>query len=224
VTAAWSDAPIRQRHGWVLPDEQQIRVLAPGNVRSVSDDDRPDAFYDDGETYTDVHERILRLMGAFSMVQERIEHAVRQRLQQTLPELGPVVAKRLMHRLSDDQRLALFVSLPADVGYVRLDVDTARNIYERARQTRNALAHSSGVFVLRDDPSRSRHIVTGRPEKFPQVPRRLQPSAVDQLVVECEWLHAHLLRLMYEAELVEFRSLIDEPSEPEIPPTRPPAP
>lgn len=187
-------------------------------------DDYPDEFYQDGETYTDLHERILRLMGAFSMLQERIEYAVRRRLLLTMPELGAVIAKKLMKRLSDEQRPALLIGLAADVSYAGLDPDLARNVYERARQTRNALAHSSGVGVLRDHTRPvTRHIVVERPEKYPLVPRRLQPSVIDQRIVEVEWLHAHLLRLMHEAGLVRFQTLgTDEPTEPEVPPARPP--
>jgi hypothetical protein len=189
----------------------------------MSDDHRSERFYRDDEDYTALYERMMFFMGAFSVVQERIEYAVERRLQLQLPELGPVVALRLMSRLSDDQRIALLLGLAADVGYTGFEPEAVQRVYEDARQTRNALAHSPGVFVLRDDPSRSRHIVTGRGNKHPRVPDRLQPSAIDRLKQECKWLEAHLYRLMYEAKLATMTDFLGEPYEPELPPSQPPA-
>lgn len=65
----------------------------------MSDGHRDDRLYRDDEDYTALYERIMHFMGAFSVVQERIEYAVKRRLQLQLPELGPVVASRLMSRL-----------------------------------------------------------------------------------------------------------------------------
>jgi len=62
----------------------------------------------DVEDFSDLHERVLRFMGAFSSTQFAIDNVIGLYLQRRMPDLGTALQSQFLRKIRDDQRLPLF--------------------------------------------------------------------------------------------------------------------
>lgn len=172
----------------------------------------------DGETYDDLHERILKFMGAFASMQFSMDTAVESLLRKRLPVIGPVLISQFMSRQRDDQRLSCFLAFVEETGYAR-DLAPLPQIYERAKQTRDLIGHSLNVLGPVHQVGGVRIVGVTRlyTTKNALVPSPLVPSTFDRLTNDCEWVHAHAIRALYEADVTKFITFAGEDAEPPIP-------
>lgn len=172
----------------------------------------------DRESFDDLHERVLKFMGAFANMQFSMDTAVRTFLTKRLPHLGPALVEQFLSRQRDQQRLPCFIAFAEETGYMR-DLVPLKRVYNRAKQTRDLIGHSLGVHgpVLHPGGPPTVGVTYLRTTKKNLVPTPLLPSTFDRLANDCGWIGAHAMRALFEANVNQFTSLTGEPVEPPIP-------
>lgn len=174
------------------------------------------------EQWDDVHERVLRFMGAFSSVQFAIDTQLEFHLKRQMPKLGPVIREQFLNRVRDDQRMPLFEAFADEIDYSG-DLTSARIVYNRAKQVRDFIGHSLGVVgpAYRVGGPASIGVTHLQGKRGPLVPAELFPSTFDRLTADCEWLAAHATRAGWVGKVADFIDMAGEPWVPEVPPALP---
>jgi hypothetical protein len=98
----------------------------------------------DIDDFSDLHERVLRFMGAFSSTQFAIDGVIGLYLQRRMPDLGTALQSQFLRKIRDDQRLPLFKGFAAEACYEG-DLRHFEPIYLRAKQVRDLIGHYLGV-------------------------------------------------------------------------------
>ena len=175
-----------------------------------------------GEDYSNLHERALQFMGAFSSVQFAIDSVLNVYLASALSELGPELQKQFLKRVRDDQRLPLFLAFSRQVEDAE-DLCNFGFIYNRCKQLRDRLGHSQSIVgpVYSWGAPPEVGLVYASQSKSDLIPKPLLPSTFTRLQNDCEWLNQHVWRTAYVDGSMTFMSPGGEPHEPPSPPLLP---
>jgi hypothetical protein len=171
------------------------------------------------EDFDALHERALRFIGAFTSANFTIDGVVGAYLQRRMPDLAAELAKQVLYRISDEQRMDLFQAFAVQADY-KGDLTHFGTIYKRAKALRDMVGHSLNVigpvYSVGKPPSVA-IANTLSPQKRRLVPEPLLPSTFTRMTADCEWITQHILRAGYTAEPEIFKDLTGEPYEPPAP-------
>jgi hypothetical protein len=171
------------------------------------------------EDFDALHERALRFIGAFAWANLTIDGVIGAYLQRRMPDLAAELAKQVLYRTSDDQRIDLFRAFAVQAGY-KGDLTHFAAIYNRAKALRDMVGHSLNVIgpvYSAGKPAGVAIANTLSPQKRRLVPEPLLPSTFTRMTADCEWITQHVLRVGYTAEPEIFSDLTGEPYEPPAP-------
>ena len=170
------------------------------------------------EDFSDMHERVLRFMGAFSTTQFAIDNVIGLYLQRRMPDLGSALQKQFLGKIRDDQRLSLFKAFAAEAGY-KGDLTQFEPIYLRAKQLRDLIGHSLNVIgpVYSQDKRPFVSVTRDSSTKIERVPSPIFPSTFVRMTADCEWIIEHVWRAGYTAEPDMFVRVDGKPTEPPVP-------
>jgi len=174
------------------------------------------------EDFSDLHERVLGFMGAFSSTQFAIDSVIGLYLQRRMPDLGSALQKQFLDKIRDDQRLPLFKAFAAEACYEG-DLTHFEPIYLRAKQVRDLIGHSLNVIgpVYSQNKPPSVAVTRVSKTKIQRVPSPLFPSTFVRLTADCEWITEHVWRAGYMAEPDMFVRVDGKPAEPPVPAASP---
>jgi hypothetical protein len=174
------------------------------------------------EDFSELHERVLRFMGAFSSTQFAIDNVIGLYLRRRLPDLGSALQKQFLGKIRDDQRLPLFQAF-ADEARYEGDLTHFEPIYLRAKQVRDMIGHSLHVTGPVYSPNRPPFVGVTRVSntKIERAPSPLFPSTFVRLTADCEWITEHVWRAGYMAEPDMFVRVDGKPTEPPVPAASP---
>ena len=172
----------------------------------------------DAEDFSDLHERVLRFMGAFTSIQFAIDSVIAIYLRRRMSHLGPALQKHFLGRTRDDQRLPLFMAFAAEAHYEG-DLAHFSPVYLRAKQVRDLIGHAMQVVgpVYSVDKAPFVGVTRASDTKVERVPDPLFPSTFTRLTADCEWIIGHVRRAGYVAEPEMFVGFHGEPAEPPVP-------
>jgi hypothetical protein len=172
------------------------------------------------EDFTNLHERVLTFMGAFSSTQFLIDGIVGMYLRRQMPVLGEELDKQFLRRIRDDQRLPLFKAFVAQVNYA-LDITHFGELYNRAKQVRDMVGHSMSVNGPVYGLGAPVVAVASTATNTNLVPRPLLPSTFTRLRADCEWLSQHVTRAAYEGKACKIVDGSGREYEPPVPAAQP---
>src|SRR5271170_2024591 len=88
------------------------------------------------EDFDALHERALRFIGAFASANFTIDGVIGAYLQRRMPDLAAELAKQVLYRTSDEQRMDLFRAFAVQADY-KGDLTHLGAIYNRAKALRD---------------------------------------------------------------------------------------
>lgn len=168
------------------------------------------------EDFSNLHERVLKFIGAFSSTQFAIDNVIGLYLRRRLPDLGPALADEFLGRLRDDQRLTLFKAFVAQADY-NGDLTHFKQVYRRAAQLRDLVGHAVNVAGPVYSAGKPPVVAVASTARRNLVPDPLYPSTFTRMTADCEWLTQHVYRAGYTAEPEMFVDGTGKPSAPPVP-------
>lgn len=176
----------------------------------------------DAEDFSDLHERVLCFMGAFSSTQFAIDNVIGLYLRRRMPNLGSALQTQFLGKIRDDQRLSLFKAFATEAGYDG-DLTHFEPIYSRAKQVRDLVGHSLGVSGPVHSVGQQPFVAVTRTStvKVKLVPDPLLPGTFTRLTADCEWITQHVWRAGYLAGPDMFVGFDGKPAEPPVPAVTP---
>lgn len=172
-----------------------------------------------GNPTQDMHELLLRLLGAFSHLQICIDEMVaRAFFSKRMPMAADVVWKRAVSRIRDDERTQLLQAIAAERG-TDAELDNFNQVYADAKRLRDKAAHAARVQMAGQDLLHVTASVVGvGPVQDPSV-TEMDRTQLVEAVQSCRWLEAQILYIIYSSELSDSLYLGDRPVE-VVKPTR----
>lgn len=172
------------------------------------------------ESFDDLHERALAVLGHFAGLQALMDHMVDVYLRTQLPELGAAVIDVALRRRRDEDRLALIRALAREADYSGIkafDADFSR-VFNRCKQMRDLVGHSAGIVGPVYGVGTPPHVGVARYQgtKTNLLPDVLLPSHFDRFSDQITWLSDHVIRIGHESG-ASIANLVGEPVEPPLP-------
>lgn len=166
--------------------------------------------------------RILAFMGQFSQTQFIIDWAIELYFQDRTPGAIAKLRKTFLKNMNDSHRIDMLEAVAADVGYSG-DLSAVRDVFNRAKQTRDFIGHAQGVGNTWNSTTQSFEVFVTheRDRRRPLVPDPILPDTFDQLQEDCRWISDHTIRIIFEGSLSKIINFSGEPSQPPLPPPHP---
>ena len=156
----------------------------------------------DGGADSDLERDVLRFLGSWARLQESMDWLVKSLIRARLPELGDVIADRLMGRLNDADRMTFFHAAAKEVDYVG-DLRNFTGVFNRAMRIRNLVAHFYRVAVVYSEEDGCHRLQVSysgdATSKGPKtLPDPFPPDGFQLLSNDCTWLMEHVDRVHWE--------------------------
>lgn len=165
-----------------------------------------------GHPAQDMHELLLRLLGAFSHLQIIIDDFAKTFFVNRMPIAADVVCKRVISRIKDEERIQLFRAIADDVGSDG-DLTNFNQVYSDVKRLRDKAAHAARFQIAGSDTLSvtESYVISGPEPDFRRI--ELDRMELVEVVQKCRWLEAQILYVMYSSELIQGLSLGDQPIE-----------
>lgn len=169
-----------------------------------------------------LEKNVLAFIGSFSQVQFQIDIGLDYYIRKKIPVLGPEIKKAYLDRIRDEHRISFFMAVSTEIRY-HDDLKVWSQIYERAKVTRDFVCHSMGMTMAWHPTEREwlAAIAHKRGARKNCIPKAIKAETFVRLGNDCAWLLAHVLRVIYEADVMKFIDLTGEAAVPDIPPALP---
>jgi hypothetical protein len=172
-----------------------------------------------GNPAQDIHELLLRFLGAFSHLQICVDEMLaRQFFRKRMPKAADVLWRRAVSRIRDDERTQLFQAIAAELG-TDADLNDFNQVYADVKRLRDRAAHAARVQSAGQDllTVTASYLMDGDAEALSVI--ELDRSQLVDAVQKCRWLEAQILYVVYSSELSEALYVGDRPIE-VVKPTR----
>lgn len=167
---------------------------------------------------------IVQFIGVFAKVQDLVDAIVQHHAKQAMPKLGPVISRRFLNRVNDNDRLTMLHAVASEGAYSG-DLSKFDEVYSRVRVMRNRLTHGGAVpsrngteYIIGLTPTERARGVAASPN--------LSPEDADQILAEANWLLTHIAVLGVESGAFSTSIVVSdgktEPYRYPTPPAEPP--
>jgi hypothetical protein len=166
-----------------------------------------------GNPAQDMHELLLRFLGAFSHLQICIDEMVAKAFfSKRMPKAADVVWKRAVSRIRDDERTQLFQAIAEELG-TDAELDNFNQVYADVKRLRDKAAHAARVQPAGKDLLTLTASMVGVGPTTDLSITELDRGQLVEAVQGCRWLEAQILYVIYSTELSEALYIGERPIE-----------